>query len=128
MRLLLDTHAIIWAAAKPSKLSGPSRRAYTSKNNTLYMSHVTIWEMAIKTSLGKLRLGLPLHRFVERCLGEGGLFLLPLETNHILGVASLPFHHRDPFDRLLISQAMEEEMNVVTADSRFRDYGIPCIW
>src|SRR5689334_10646837 len=103
MKLLLDTHALIWFAENDRHLSSRARDALEDEANELFCSVASIWEMGIKASLGKLKLGAPLDGHFKRRLESNGFALLPVEYVHAAHVASLPWHHRDPFDRLLVS-------------------------
>jgi len=127
-RLLLDTHAFLWWVADAPQLSEAARRAIGDANNECYLSVASCWEMAIKSSLGKLRLARPVERFVTEQLAANGFALLGIEMRHTAKVEKLPFHHRDPFDRLLIAQAMAEKLCIVSADSAFPDYGVKLLW
>ena len=126
MSLLLDTHAFLWWVSDDARLTARARRAIAGEPCVL--SVVSCWEMAIKASLGKLEIPLPLDRFIADQLETNGFGLLPLGIEHAGAVAGLPFHHRDPFDRLLVTQALREEMSIVSADKVFRRYGVKRIW
>ena len=125
MKLLLDTHIWLWAALETSKLSEPTRAAILDPANTIHVSVASIWEVAIKTELGKLALPVPLAGFVAAQTGPGVATVLDITAAHGVAVASLPKHHRDPFDRLLIAQAQVEGLTLVTVDDVLRVYGIP---
>src|SRR5882724_9466747 len=105
--------------AEPERLSARSRRLITNSENELLLSAASAWEIAIKTALGKLRLPEPTAGYVTSRMAEGGIQPLPVLHAHALRVATLPAHHRDPFDRLLIAQAQIEEMPILTADRQF---------
>lgn len=127
MRLLLDTHVFLWWIADDSALKAPARKAIGDKGNDCLVSIVSLWEIAIKKSLGKLEAPEPLASFFAEELAANDLVLLDLEIAHVAKVASLPFHHRDPFDRLLAAQAIEANLKIVTSDPIFRDYGLEVI-
>lgn len=120
MNLLLDTHALIWVFDGSLALSAQARELIADGRNKVFVSAVTAWEIAIKRSLGKLELrgdyraGLARYRFTP----------LSVSTEHALAVETLPPHHADPFDRLLIAQARLEDLTLVTRDERFEDYGV----
>lgn len=118
MRLLLDTHVLLWAMADDPSLS-PSARATIGRAETVYASAVSIWEISIKAGLGKLRLDQ--RRFVES-LSEAGIEPLPITWEHAEAVRQLPDHHRDPFDRMLIAQAISEPLRLMTADKALVRY------
>ena len=128
MRLLLDTHTFLWWVDDAPELSKAARKAIADINNECYLSVASCWEMSMKSSLGKLRLAKPLERFVTEQLAANSFTLLHIELRHTATVEKLPFHHRDPFDRLLIGQAMTEKMTLVTMDGAFADYGIKSLW
>lgn len=127
-RLLLDTHVFLWWVADDAYLTDVTRRTIADANNECCLSLVSCWEMAIKSSLGKLRLAKPVGRFVTEQLAANGFTLLPIELRHAVKIEKLPFHHRDPFDRLLIAQAMAERLTIVTADQIFGKYGAKTLW
>jgi PIN domain nuclease of toxin-antitoxin system len=127
MDILLDTHASIWFITDDEKLPLVSKNLIENDDNTCYVSIATLWEMGIKYSLGKLELKTDLKRIFDLFL-ESGLLLMPITPEHILLNARLPFHHRDPFDRLMIAQAKCEGLTVVTIDNLFQEYGLNVIW
>ena len=128
MRVLLDTHAFLWAAADAPELGRRARKRYLDPETDLLLSVASVWEMAIKTGLGKLRLTVPLDELVERGIEGQGIALLPIALEHALAVRALPFHHRDPFDRLLAAQALAEGVPILSADCVFERYGVERIW
>lgn len=127
-RLLLDTHVFLWWLDDAADISIPARRAIADIDNDCFLSLASCWELAIKSSLGKLKLARPVERFVAEQLSANGFHLLPIELRHTAKVETLPFHHRDPFDRLLIAQALAEQMTVVSADSTFVSYDVTLVW
>ena len=121
MRLLLDTHLLLWWLGWPERVPVGAREAVAAAEH-VHVSHASLWEMAIKCSLGKLAVDLPtLHRQVQ----ADGFEWLPISAGHLLAVAELPQHedHRDPFDRLLVAQAATEPLILLTADSKLARYG-----
>lgn len=128
MRLLLDTHSFIWFFAGDPKLSTIARTLIEDEGNEKLLSLASIWEMAIKQSTGKLTLSLPIKDYIEQKLSFSDFRLLNINLDHISAIATLPFHHRDPFDRLLIAQAMIEQIPIVSADSVFDSYPIQRLW
>lgn len=128
MRVLLDTHVFLWWVEGDRALSAKARAALADQENECLISLVTVWELAIKAGLGKLKLALPLKRYVVEHAAANGFRMLDIRLNHIGRVETLATHHRDPFDRLLIAQAIEEELPVVTADTVFRKYGVKRVW
>jgi PIN domain nuclease of toxin-antitoxin system len=124
--VLLDTQAFRWWIADDRRLTRAARKAIAA--NTCLLSLASCWEMAIKTSLGKLETPRPLDRFIQGQLEVNGFSLLPIALEHATAVAELPFHHRDPFDRLLAAQARLEELAVVSSDPAFNKYGVRRIW
>lgn len=124
MKLLLDTHIFIWWADQPEKLSHDALSALEDEANELLLSVAGIWEMQIKIQLGKLNLSVPLRDLLKNQQETNDLTVLPVTLRHVLALDALPFHHKDPFDRLLIAQSIEEELTIVTADSQFSAYSI----
>ncbi|MBL6985912.1 MAG: type II toxin-antitoxin system VapC family toxin [Methylobacter sp.] len=128
MNILLDTHAFLWLRNAPEKIPEKVLTAYYDINNDILLSVVSIWEMQIKHQLGKLELGLPLSTLIEEQRINNGLQILPIETNHIFALADLPYHHKDPFDRLLLTQSKIESLNLASADTVFQQYEIDLFW
>ncbi|MCX6538000.1 MAG: type II toxin-antitoxin system VapC family toxin [Acidobacteria bacterium] len=128
MRLLLDTHAFLWWIQGGTELSGSARKAIGDSANTCWLSMASAWEMAIKIGQGKLKLEADLARFLPEHLAANGFTALPIAINHVSRVAQLPYHHRDPFDRLIIAQALEDGLSVVSADKVFSKYRVRRIW
>lgn len=124
MRILLDTHCFLWMHSEPQRLSPRARRLLTDPGNELLLSAASAWEMAIKASLGKLRLPEPVADYVTSRMAEAGVQSLAVEHAHALRVATMPRHHGDPFDRLLAAQADVESLPILTSDRHFRDYGV----
>ncbi|MFT4928359.1 MAG: PIN domain nuclease of toxin-antitoxin system [Phenylobacterium sp.] len=122
MRYLLDTHVLLWFDGAPEKLSENVLNILLNENNELYLSHASIWEMQIKIQLNKLTLESKLKELVDSQQQTNGLQLLPIEPKHIYALNKLDTHHRDPFDRMLISQAMTEQMTLLTVDSKIHLY------
>ena len=124
MKLLLDTHVFIWWADNPEKLSPAALSALEDEANELLLSVASVWEMQIKIQLGKLKLSLPLKELVKNQQETNNLMVSPVALTHVLALDALPFHHKDPFDRLLIAQSIEEDLTLVTADSQFLAYSV----
>src|SRR2546421_6668031 len=122
MRLLLDTHIFIWWADEPERLSSNALAALEDGTNDLILSVVSIWEIQLKIQLGKLKLSQPLIELVESQQETNGLQVLPLELPHVLALDTLPLHHKDPFDRLLIAQSIVADLTLVTADNKLSAY------
>ena len=127
MNLLLDTHTTIWFITGDKTLPAHLKELIEDGANTCFVSIASHWEMGIKHSLGKLDLKVDLRRIFE-LIDQSGLTILPITTNHILTNTTLEFHHRDPFDRLMIAQAKSEGLTVVSRDGIFKDYNIELIW
>jgi PIN domain nuclease of toxin-antitoxin system len=124
MRVLLHSHVFLWWVADDARLNARLRRRIASAESECWFSHASIWEMAIKVSLDKLRLGRPVERFVAEHCETNGFRLLPISLKHICLVETLPWHHRNPFDRLLVAQALCEGLTLATHDPVLRRYGI----
>lgn len=128
MRVLLDTHAFLWWVEDAPALSKRARATISDPSNECLLSLASCWEMAIKLSLDKLRLRSSIERFIPEQLAANAFRQLEIDFRHVARVATLPFHHRDPFDRLLAAQAMEERCSIVSKDPVFRRYGVKRIW
>jgi len=126
--VLLDTNAFLWWIDESSRLSGRARRAISDPHHDCFVSLVSIWEMAIKCRLGKLKLPKPVAAFVPEHLNANRFRQLDIGFRDVARVEALPDHHRDPFDRLLIAQALERGLAVVTSDEVFGDYGVRRVW
>lgn len=127
-RLLLDTHTFLWWVNDAPELSEAARQAISNADNDCFLSVASCWEMAIKSSLGKLSISKPLDSFVLNQITENAFLMLNIELRHAAKMESLPFHHRDPFDRLLIGQAISDGLSLVTADRMFSHYDVQLIW
>ena len=127
MRLLLDTHVFIWSFQNTKRLSKRATTELTNPENEFYVSIVSIWEMQIKVMLDKMELGGTLSEIVTEQIANG-VQILNLDLSHAFQLEKLPDNHRDPFDRMLISQALVENMTVITADKRFKDYNVKSLW
>ena len=128
MRLLLDTHALLWFAWNHPSLSVTARQLITDPNNELLLSPASYWEVAIKIGVGKLTLTTPFVDFIEGRIAKLRLVVLPITPAHTAPLTSLALHHRDPFDRLLIAQAISEQVPLVSSDQRFDAYNIARLW
>lgn len=128
MKLLLDTHTLLWFLADDPQLSPTAKAGIENPLTAKYVSVATCWEIAIKVGLNKLNLGEPASKFLPRELVANHFQLLDIGLSHVTRVETLPFHHRDPFDRLLIAQAMLENVPLVSADAVFDAYGVTRVW
>ena len=128
MRLLIDTHSFLWFIAGSEHLSATARALIEDESNQVFLSVGSLWEMAIKVSLGRLQLAQPFDVLMSENLRVNGISLLNITVGHAAEIARMPFHHRDPFDRLLIAQARVEDMPIVGTDEAFDVYGIRRLW
>jgi PIN domain nuclease of toxin-antitoxin system len=128
MKLLLDTHTFLWFVTADPALSGEAKRLIEAPENAVILSVASSWEMAIKVSLGKLAISQPFDAFMTHQFHLNSIDLLNITVGHAAVIATLPFHHRDPFDRLLIAQAMVEQLPILSADVVFDAYGIARLW
>lgn len=128
MKLLLDTHTFIWWDSEPAKLSQKALALCQEPANTLLLSVASIWEMQIKLQLGKLRLNLSLAEVIESQRQTNHIEVLPISLAHVLALESLPTHHKDPFDRLLIAQVNVEKAVLVSCDQIFAQYPVKLAW
>jgi PIN domain nuclease of toxin-antitoxin system len=127
MKAILDTHAFLWALAGDGRMSRHAREVFAGTAN-LWLSMASIWEIVLKVQTGKLDLPRPAGQYVIRKLADNGIEILSISVDHLLAVERLPMHHRDPFDRMLIAQSIEEKIPVITADQIFARYPIEVIW
>lgn len=127
-RILLDTHVFLWWVDDAPDLTDVALRAIADRRNECFLSVVSCWEMAIKSSLGKLRLAKSVERFVSDQMAANGFTLLGMELRHVAKVEKVPFYHRDPFDRLLVAQAIADRLTIVSGDRIFADYGVNVLW
>ena len=123
MRLLIDSNAFIWAYVRPTELSAAARKAISDETHERFVSIAALWELSIKLSSGKLSMPNDLTDAVH----DLALTVLPIEVLHVQRIRRFPFHHRDPFDRMMIAQAMEEGLTIVTRDRIFAAYGVPVL-
>jgi PIN domain nuclease of toxin-antitoxin system len=127
VRLLLDTQAWLWMISRPERFSSSTRSILDSREHELLLSAASSWEIAIKYSRGRLPLPRPASEYVPAFMDRTGVSGLAVEHAHALAVSSLPHHHADPFDRLLIAQARVERLKIVTADPQFARYDVEII-
>ncbi|MCW6049349.1 type II toxin-antitoxin system VapC family toxin [Lyngbya sp. CCAP 1446/10] len=128
MRLLLDTHAFIWYRTNSSRLSITGRSLINKGDNNILLSTASVWEMAIKHSIGRLNFSMPFMEFVKQQIAVNRIEILEISFDHIEVMASRPLHHRDPFDRLIIAQSMAEQIPVLSVDVIFDAYAIARLW
>jgi PIN domain nuclease of toxin-antitoxin system len=127
MRYLIDTQILLWIFSEPAKLPSDVAQTIKRPKNELLVSTVSFWEIAIKSSLGKLTLPFPIDDLASET-ASNDISLLHIKVNHTLKVADLPHHHKDPFDRLIISQAIVESLPIISSDDKFSDYEINRVW
>ena len=127
MKLLVDTHAFLWFMAGDARLSRPARRALEDDEGEWWVSAASVWELSIKSSLKRIVLPMSATEYVAEKV-KSGLRILSIDWTHAAAVESLPFYHRDPFDRLLVAQAQTERLAIVTSDPVFRPYGVRVVW
>jgi PIN domain nuclease of toxin-antitoxin system len=128
VKVLLDTHTFLWFIEDHPNLSINARTLIEDASNEILLSIASAWEMAIKISLGKLQIGNPFGIFLAQQLKANNIQLLPISLSHTERIITLPFHRRDPFDRLLIAQALIENIPIASADSAFDAYPITKLW
>lgn len=128
MKLLVDTHCWLWYLLSPNKLNEKSQALLQSQEHEVYLSAASAWEIVIKHGLGKLEIPLPPEKYIPSRLELLGHQSLPISLQHVTRVGQLPLHHKDPFDRVLIAQAHEEGMALLTADSTLRQYQVEMVW
>jgi PIN domain nuclease of toxin-antitoxin system len=128
MNILLDSHTLIWFSQNSLQLSSSAIKILEDRNNLLFLSLVSVWEIQIKVQLGKLNLDISLSEIVKDQTKINDVQILPLKLSHIWTLDTLPYYHKDPFDRLLISQAITENLIILGVDSVFNSYPVQKIW
>ena len=128
MKYLLDTHTLLWFLAGDEKLSRKARQLIDDPGNEKFLSIVSLWEIAIKTGLGKLNLDKPFDQMFPERLAFNGIQILDITVDSLIKLTTLPFHHRDPFDRLIIAQGLVEGFPIISVDTVFDAYGINREW
>jgi PIN domain nuclease of toxin-antitoxin system len=128
LRFLVDTHCWLWFLMSPERLSPEALDALADTSNEVFVSAAVAWELVIKHGLGKLELPAPPAEYVRDRITAVGHSPLPISVEHALGLARLPAHHKDPFDRMLVAQAIVDDLVLVTADEKLRAYGAPILW
>jgi len=127
MKAILDTHAFLWALSGDARMSRHARDVFAGSAD-LFLSMASIWEIVIKVQSGKLNFPRPAGPYVLRTLAENRIKPLAISIDHLLALERLPMHHRDPFDRMLIAQSIEEDWPIITADPKFKQYPLQIIW
>lgn len=128
MRFLLDTHSLLWFLSGDASLSHRARRTIEDSDADILVSTASLWEIAIKHSLGKLKLARPFTELFPHQLSINSISILNIQIGHLARVSDLPFHHRDPFDRLLAAQSLAEEIPILSGDETLDAYGLERIW
>lgn len=128
MNLLLDTHSILWYALDDPALSATANAAIEGEDNEVFISPASFWEIAIKICAGKYKLDTPFEEFWNRAIRDGEFTVLPIEVSHAARLLRMPLHHRDPFDRIMVAQALCEDLVVVSDDAMLDQYQIRRIW
>ncbi len=128
MRLLLDTHTFLWFIDGNAALSPAARALIEDPANERYMSMASLWEIAIKYSLGRIQLAQPFHIFLPQQLLHNQMEILGITVAHTAAIATLPYQHKDPFDRMIIAQALVESLPVISIDTALDAYGVSRIW
>ena len=128
MNLLLDSHSFVWWRDTPAKLSSLAFAEISNPNNNIFLSVVTVWELQIKIALNKFTIKGGMESAVQDEQQNNNFQILPVYLSHALYLENLPLHHKDPFDRLLISQAIVENMTLATADPEFAKYQVNLLW
>lgn len=127
MKYLLDTQVLFWVFSEPDKLTARVAQVIKDQGNDLYVSKASFWEAAIKMNIGKLSLPFDLENLLQETLANN-MRILEIEMVHILKYVDMPLHHRDPFDRLIISQATVENLTIISSDEKFSFYDIKQVW
>jgi PIN domain nuclease of toxin-antitoxin system len=128
VRVLLDTHTLLWYTLGHPRISATATALIHDPANQIFISPASYWELAIKISIGKVSLHQPYDDFIDACLNQYGFAILSIEPYHTALLLNLPYHHRDPFDRLLVAQSKTEDMPIISADTSLDPYGITRLW
>jgi PIN domain nuclease of toxin-antitoxin system len=128
MKVLLDTQTLLWIVTQNSQLSAVARDIYLDEDNEILLSMASIWELALKISLNKLTMKESLPEFVQNHVKANDIKILNIELPHILALEKLPWHHRNPFDRIIISQSMKENIPILSANEELDFYSVTRIW
>lgn len=128
MNLLLDTHAFYWWDQEPAKLSATAATAIADPTNVVFVSVVNVWEIVLKTEIGKMTLQDSIDQIVQLQCDLNGFRMLPIEYRHVLALRGLPYHHKDPFDRILMAQSIADGLTLVTKDPLFANYPVATLW
>lgn len=128
MRVMVDTNALLWAVDQPASLGAAAAVALQDPGNELLLSAATVWEIAIKVALKKLGLSLPYRQWMDRAVADLGMSILPVTSAYADAQIGLPMHHRDPFDRLMVAQALVEGVSIVSSDAALERYGVVRVW
>jgi PIN domain nuclease of toxin-antitoxin system len=128
VRFLLDTHSFLWFLSGDKRMSSTARTLIGDSDNEALLSKASLWEIAIKAGLGKLSLAKPFAELIPEQLRENAIEVLPIEVKDLALVADLPFHHRDPFDRLILAQAIARRLPIVGKDPEFVKYAVELLW
>ena len=128
MRLLLDTHAFLWFIGGDERLSAKAKEAIADLENEVFLSVASLWEIAVKINVGKLKLPRPFGELIPEQLMQNEIAILRFELSHMTRYVDLPLHHRDPFDRLIVVQSQMEEMPLVSKDETFGSYDVDLLW
>lgn len=124
MKLLLDTHVFLWFVTNDRRLPSAWLSIIANGSNTVFLSMASLWEIAIKSNLGKLRLDMPFERLLQDHIEANGITILPITSSHLIEFERLPLHHRDPFDRLIVAQSIAEQIAILSVDEAFEQYPI----
>ncbi|MDJ0647819.1 MAG: type II toxin-antitoxin system VapC family toxin [Xenococcaceae cyanobacterium MO_188.B19] len=128
MKILIDTQIFLWALTAPNRLGKNAQELFKSRENQLYLSSASSWEICIKTALNKLPLPEPPDTYIPSRMASLNILPLAIKHHHTFRVYQLPLHHRDPFDRILIAQAQTEKLHLMSADGQFQAYEIDLLW
>ncbi len=128
MKVLLDTHVFLWAIREDERLSSKAREIFIAGRNELFFSVASVWEIFLKGQVGKIRFEESAVGYLKRQILKNNIRMLPILMDHVAHLESLPLHHRDPFDRILVAQCMEGSLSLLSADPLMKRYSVPVIW
>ncbi len=128
MRILVDTHAFLWAITADARLSHRARELYLDESNETHLSVASLWEVVTKVLIGKLTLPIPIEAYLRNQLSKNRILVLPIRAEHVFRLSTIPLLHRDPFDRIILAQSLQEGLPILSNDDILRRYSAQVIW
>ena len=128
LKILFDTHAFFWIVSDDPRLSAAARKIFARSDSEIILSVASIWEILLKAQTGKFPFPRPADAYIRAQIKKSSITVLPIRLEHVFRLEQLALHHRDPFDRIILAQALEENIPIVSADSKFRLYPVEVLW